>query len=170
MKKLLILALGAMLLAACGPNRDKELENITNHEQEISVLNVASDIEKAHEMMNLYRQFVANFPDDSLAPVFMLRMAEINLNMGESEQAVAILDSIIDLYPGFEEVGGCQFLKGQAYEANQQYDLAREAYTEFVEKYPDHYLAADTRKMLPYVGLTPEEQLEAILDSAEPED
>jgi hypothetical protein len=31
-----------------------------------------------------------------------------------------------------------------------------------VETYPDHVLAADTRKMLPLVGLTPEEQLEAI--------
>ena len=56
-------------------------------------------------------------------------------------------------------------MKGSAYEQNQQYDLAREAYTEFVEKYPDHVLAPDTRKMLPYIGLTPEEQLEAIMNS-----
>ena len=67
------------------------------------------------------------------------------------------------LYPGFEDIAMCQFLKGQAYEANQQYDLAREAYTEFVNNYPDHILAADTRKMIPLIGMTPEEQLEAIL-------
>ena len=164
MKKILSIVLGLMLLTACGPNREKELENIEQHEKELSEFNITADVDKAHNLIDLYRHYVETFPDDSLSPIFMFRAAEISINIGEQEYAVAVLDSIIDLYPGYEELPACQFMKGQAYESNQQYDLAREAYTEFVEKYPDHYLAADTRKMIPLIGLTPEEQLEAILN------
>ena len=77
-----------------------------------------------------------------------------------------MLDSVITLYPGYDDIAGCHFLKGQAYENNEQYDKAREAYTLFVTNYPDHYLAPDTRKMLPYIGMTPEEMLDAILANA----
>ena len=44
-------------------------------------------------------------------------------------------------------------MKGYAYEVAEQIDQAREAYTYFVENYPDHYLAADTKKMIPFLGM-----------------
>lgn len=159
------------VLVSCGnknatPDRDMLADSIGSMEHRLATYSVATDPEKAAQMVALYRQFAENFPDDSLAPIYMMRSAEIQVNTGSFEEAVATLDSIIALYPGFEDIAGCQFLKGLAYEQNQQYDLAREAYTEFVTKYPDHVLAADTRKTLPYIGLTPEEQLEAILANA----
>lgn len=168
MKKIAILTLGALLAVACGhknavPDHDALIDSIGNAEQNLAYFAVGADTAKANHIIGLYSLFVSNFPDDSLAPVYMLRTAEVQINTGSFEAGIGTLDSIIALYPGFEDIAMCQFLKGQAYEANQQYDLAREAYTEFVSNYPDHVLAADTRKMLPLVGLTPEEQLEAIL-------
>ncbi|MGX8713508.1 MAG: tetratricopeptide repeat protein [bacterium] len=168
MKKIAILTLGALLAVACGnkkdvPGHDELIDSISAMEQNLATYSVTADTAKAHAILAMYNQFVENYPDDSLAPIYMLNAAEININLSDYEQGISLLDSIITLYPGFEDVAMCQFLKGQAYEQNQQYDLAREAYTEFVTKYPDHLLAADTRKMIPLVGLTPEEQLEAIL-------
>lgn len=157
-----------LILASCG-NKEKALDHdelidsIGNMEQRLAAYSITADTAKANQMLSLYNQFVESYPDDSLAPVYLMNAAEININLSNYEQGLNLLDSIITLYPGFEEIGMCQFLKGQAYEQNQQYDLAREAYTEFVTNYPDHVLAADTRKMIPLVGLTPEEQLEAIL-------
>ncbi|MBR1766826.1 MAG: tetratricopeptide repeat protein [Bacteroidales bacterium] len=168
MKKTLILAIGALLLAACGNNGKKALnhdelvDSIESMSKSLSAFAVATDTAKANQMVALYGQFVEGYPDDSLAPVYLFKKAEINITMGNFEQGAAILDSIISLYPGYEEVDGCMFLKGWAYEQNQQYDLAREAYTEFVTTYPDHVLAADTRKSLPYLGMTPAEQLAAV--------
>ena len=86
-----------------------------------------------------------------------------------TEQAVGLLDSVINLYPGFEDLGGCWFMKGYAYENAERFDEAREAYNYFVENYPEHYLAADTRKTLPYLGMTAAEMFEAIMGSAEEE-
>ena len=91
--------------------------------------------------------------------------SRISLSM--ADRAVCILDTIISQYPGFEDIGGCYFLKGYAFETAEQFDSARTAYTYFVENYPDHPLAADTRRSLDYLGMTPEEMLEAILANAE---
>ena len=170
MKKNIIAILALFLTAACGnknetPDRDLLVDSIEVMEQGLANFSVNADIDKANHMVALYSLFANSFPDDSLAPIYMLRAAEIGINIGNFETSIATLDSIMELYPGYEDIPLCQFMKGSAYEQNQQYDLAREAYTEFVEKYPDHVLAPDTRKMLPYIGLTPEEQLEAIMNS-----
>jgi len=169
MKKIAIITLGTLLAVACGhnngtPDHDALIDSISNIEQEQlqSYFAIGTDMDKANHIIELYSMFVSNFPDDSLAPVYMLRTAEVQINTGNFENAISTLDSIMLIYPGFEDIAMCQFMKGRAYEDNQQYDLAREAYTEFVNNYPDHVLAADTRKLLPLVGLTPEEQFEAI--------
>ena len=162
-----ILLLGLLLLASCSPNREKQLKAIEEQEQALSTLDMISDDSDLSNMLSLYRTFAKDFPDDSLAPVFLQRAADMNISLGQPEQAISLLDSIINLYPGFEDLGGCWFLKGYAYETAEQYDKARENYTYFVENYPEHDLANDTRKTLPYLGMSPEEMLEAILKSNE---
>ena len=161
-----LFALAVLLMAACGPNRENMIDNIEEHEMRLSTMDVNSSDNEAATVLGLYRQFVAKFPDDSLAPAYLLRAADLCINIGQPEQAVAILDSVIDLYPGFEDVAGCCFLKGYAYELAGHYDEAREAYTYFVENYPEHYLAEDARKTIPYIGMTPEEMFEAIMANA----
>ena len=167
MKKIAIITLGALIALSCGhkvetPDHNALIDSISNEEQNLTRFAVGTDTAKANHIIALYNLFVENFPEDSLAPIYMLRTAEVQINTGNFEDGINSLDSIMALYPGFEDIAMCQFMKGKAYEDNQQYDLAREAYGEFVENYPDHVLAADTRKMLPLIGLTPEEQLEAI--------
>lgn len=158
---------GVLLLAACGPNREKQLKAIEEQEQALSSLDMITDDSDLDAMLSLYRTFAADFPDDSLAPVYLQRAADISISKGRQDQAVALLDTVISLYPGFEDIGGCWFLKGYAYETAGQYDSARAAYTYFVENYPSHDLANDTRKTLPYLGMSPEEMLEAILGETE---
>lgn len=167
MKKILILFVSVMLVAACSsPNREKELEKIAEHEQKLSAIDVSSDDSAALEMLALYRQFAADFPEDSLAPAFMARAADLCINLGMNDDAVNLLDSIITLYPGYEDIAGCYFLKGYAYESAERYDEAKEAYNYFVENYPDHYLAADTRVMINYIGMSPEDMFDAIMANA----
>lgn len=165
-KRLLISAVCLVVLAACAPNREKQLKAIEAHEQALSTLDMISEDSELDEMLTLYRTFAHDFPDDSLAPVYMQRAADMSISLGRPEQAVALLDSIINFYPGFEDIGGCWFLKGYAYETAEQYDQAREMYTYFVETYPEHSLANDTRTTLPYLGMPTEEMLEAILANA----
>ena len=92
-----------------------------------------------------------------------MRAADVMTNIGRCDEAIEYLDRIIDNYPDYSDLAGCYFLKGYAYEQAEQYDLAREAYTYFVKTYPNHVLANDTRTMLPYLGLAPEEMLDMLL-------
>lgn len=167
MKKILTLIAGIALLAACNtPDREKEINNIAEHEQMLSAIDVSSDDNAAIELLGLYRKFAADFPEDSLAPTYMTKAADLCINLGKNEDAVALLDSVISLYPGYEDIAGCYFLKGYAYENAEQYEEAKEAYTYFVENYPEHYLAADTKVMLNYIGMNPEEMFDAIMANA----
>lgn len=160
-----------LLLTACSTSNTEDPQPLTQEAllDSIDSMDLALredlqfDTSKSSKMVAWCLEYAERFPEDSMAPVYLLKTAQIQINGGEFEQGLSILDSIIELYPGFEDVAICQYLKGQAYEQNQQYDKAREAYTLFVTEYPDHYLAPDTRKMLPLVGLSPEEQLEKVL-------
>ncbi len=165
MKRLIFCLIGLALLASCSPNRKKQLKNIEQHEQALSTLDRLADDQEVDELLALYRTFAADFPEDSLAPVYLMRAADIENNLGNHEESIALLDTIISLYPGFEDLGGCWFLKGYAYETAEQFDSARSVYTYFVENYPEHSLASDTRKTLPYLGMSAEEMLEAILNA-----
>lgn len=169
MKKTLLIIAASLLMIACGQDREKEIKNIEQHEIELSTIDISSDDSAAVEMVALYRKFANDFPDDSLAPAYMQRAAEISINLGQTDQAISLLDSIITLYPSYEDVAGCYFMKGYAYEVAEQIDQAREAYTYFVENYPDHYLAADTKKMINFLGMTPEDMFDAIMNLANDE-
>ena len=116
-----------LLMAACStPNREKELQKIEEHEQMLSAIDISSDDNAAMELLALYRQFANDFPEDSLAPAFMARAADLCINLGKSDDAVNLLDSVITLYPGYEDIAGCYFLKGYAYENAEKYDEAKE--------------------------------------------
>jgi tetratricopeptide (TPR) repeat protein len=167
MKKILFFPIGLALLASCnninneGLSRDELIDSIETLDS-LDAYDMVANPEKANEIIALFNQFVNQYPDDSLTPIYLMKMAETQIALGEFEQGIANLDSIILRHPDFEDVAGCQFLKGWAYEQNEQYDEAREAYTEFVTRYPDHVLAADVKKTLPLVGLSPEEQLKKV--------
>lgn len=169
----IVFAFCLSVLVACGSNNEETIDTLSQESLVDSIdsldLSLREDFKidtaKSNKMIAWCLEYANRFPEDSLAPVYMLKSAQIQINGGNFEQGLATLDSIIELYPGFEDVAICQYLKGQAYEQNQEYEKAREAYTLFVTNYPDHYLAPDTRKMLPLVGLSPEEQLQKVLDS-----
>lgn len=166
MKKTAIVLVAAVLMAACGADREKEIKNISDHEVALSTIDISMDDSEAVEMLELYRQFAADFPEDSLTPGYLMRAADLCINIGQTEQAISLIDTVLTLYPGYEDIAGCYFMKGYAYDSAEQYEEAREAYTYFVENYPDHYLANDTRKMLDYLGMTPEEMFDAVMNAA----
>jgi len=166
MKKIALIAIMAAMVAACGPSREERIEQIEDYEDSIFELSIAADTATADELTAMYVAFADKYPADSLTPQYLLKAAEVQSNVLHTDRAVGLFDRVIANYPDFEDVPICYFLKGKAYEDNSQYDEAKQAYQTFVDMFPDHYLADQSRSMIPLVGMSPEEMLANILDGA----
>ena len=167
MKKIALLTFAALLMVACGPSREDRINQIEEFEDSIFESAIAADPEVADQLTALYVAFADKYPNDSLSPEYLMKAAEVQGNVLHSDRAVELFDRVIADYPDFNEVPMCYFLKGNALELNSQIDEAKAAYEEFLEKYPDHYMAEQTRIMLPRIGMSPEEMLADILDHAD---
>lgn len=156
----------AAMVVACGPSREERIEQIEDFEDSIFELAIAADTATADELTDMYIAFADKYPADTLTPQFLLKAAEVQSNVLHTERAIELFDRVIEDYPDFEDVPICYFLKGKAYEDNSQYDEAKQAYQTFVDKYPDHYMAEQTRHIISRVGMSPEEMLADILANA----
>jgi tetratricopeptide (TPR) repeat protein len=166
MKKLFLLMAATAMLVACGPSREERVNEILDFEDSVFEYAIGADPATADQLTDLYVAFADNYPTDSLTPQFLMKGAEMQSNVIHTERAIELFDRIINDYPYFSEVPMCYFLKGNAYDLNSQYEEAKAAYQVFVDKYPDHFMAADTRKLIPLVGMTPEEIFEYNLNRA----
>lgn len=166
MKKIALLTLAAIVMVACGPSRQERIDQIENFEDSIFETAIAADPDVADQLTDLYVAFADKYPGDTLSPQYLLKAADMQSNVLHTERAVELFDRIIADYPDFSEVPMCYFLKGNALELNSQIDEAKAAYEEFLAKYPDHYMAEQTRIMLPRIGMSPEEMLADILEHA----
>ncbi len=160
MKKILFLLLASAALVACGPGREERVDEILDFEDSIFVNAIVADTATADKLTDLYLAFADKYPNDTLTPQFLMKGAEMQSNVLHTKRAIELFDRVINNYPDFSEVPMCYFLKGNAYDLNCQYTEAKEAYQIFVDKYPDHFMASDTRKLIPLVGMTPEEIFE----------
>ncbi len=166
MKRTLLILILAALVVACGPSKEERIDQIEDLEDSIFESAMVADEDAADQLTQLYTDFADKYPSDSLSPQYLLKAAEIQSNVLHTDRSIALFDRIINDYPDFEHVPICYFLKGIAYESNSQFDEAKAAYQTFVDKYPDHYMAEQTRLMIPKVGMSPEEMLDQILANA----
>lgn len=165
MKKIKTLALLTMVLCmvACANQREKDLKAIVDYENSIDINNHRVNIETGENLILLYINFCKNNPADSLAPVYMAKAADVAANIGRIDLAIKYLDKVIAEYPNYEKVDECYFFKGFVYETvEKNTQKAQEAYTAFVEKYPTHPWAEDTKKIIENLSLSDAELLEMI--------
>lgn len=168
MKKIALLVFAAVLFVACGPNREKLIDEINTFEEVINESPIAAaNPATADSLTDLYVTFVDKFEKDSLAPVFLLKAGEVQSNVLHTEHAVEIFDRLIENYPDFEDLPMCYYLKANAYDMNSQYEEAKAAYEFFVQKYPNHFMARAAQVSLDHIGMSPEEMLADILAHAD---
>lgn len=166
MKKIVMMAFSALMMVACGPSREERISQIEDFEDSIFESAIAANPETADQLTDMYVAFANKYPNDTLSPQYLLKAADMQSNVLHTARALELFDRVIDEYPDFDEVPMCYFLKGNALELNSQIEEAKAAYEEFLAKYPNHYMAEQTRMMLPRIGMSPEEMLADILEHA----
>lgn len=154
--------LGFMLIfSACTPSKEKLREKIiaaetalfSNNHQEFSF-----DTKQSYATIAAYQEFVDAFPDDTAAPEYLFKKADLYRSLKEGEKSIQTYNHILEQYPDYHKAAYCLFLKGFVLE-NEMMNIekAKEAYQSFLEKYPQHDLAKDVQFSLQNLGKSPEE-------------
>ncbi len=153
-KTISFVILAMIAFSGCKPAKDKTVEKITVLENELLSATVKIDSTKAQQLIDLYVSYVDQFKTDSVSPVYLLKAADISMNIMKHTQSINLLDKIIFDYPNFSKTSDCLFLKAFIYE-NQTNDLekAEKTYKEFLEKYPDSELAPSARAAVENMGV-----------------
>jgi outer membrane protein assembly factor BamD (BamD/ComL family) len=155
---LVLLILVVILIAGCGPSREKKVARIEQLEKQLfSPDAVSFDKSKADSLVALYSDFLLTNPTDSLAPAYLFKAANISMNAGKPAEAVKMFDQYMKEYPDQPKAPMCLFLKAFTLE-NQlgELDRSRESYLLFIEKYPTHEFASQAQLALMNLGKSPE--------------
>lgn len=166
--KVVVLAAAATLaFSSCRhtpkePTRDELAHTIDSIEAPIlhNARLESIDTAQGNQLVSLYVQFADAFPDDSLAPSYLHRAAQVANGMNLIDDMTTYYDRVIDNYPEYEKLDECYYEKGIALDNAGRKDEAREAYTEFLEAYPTHFLVNDIRIALQMLDIRDEMLME----------
>lgn len=168
MRQLLILA-SVMLMAGCGQPESEEtpieeMEGLMRQQAEM-------DTALAFDLTAAYLSFAEQNPNDSMAPVYLSRAADIFKEIdGKELKAVNTYNKVLVEYKNHPLAARSVFMIGYVFDDKlKSKERAAKSYRYFVETYPDHELASDAKNLLALVEdtLTDEEVVAKWLKEAE---
>lgn len=157
-KSIILFISSLIILTACGPSKEKRVIRIAEVEKRLFSTEAYSfSKESADSLVNMYKEYIAKYPDDTLSPGFLFKAANVAMNNNEAQQAIGFFDQYITSYPTAPKAAMCLFFKGFIYENMlRDLDRAREIYLQFIEKYPKDEFVDDAHMALMNLGKTPE--------------
>lgn len=149
-KNILSICCGIFMIASCNsgakePTHDELAKMIDSLETPLMVESryESVDTAKGNEIISLYLKFADTYPKDTLAPLYLYNAARVACGMGLIDDMTTYYDRVIDNYPDFSKLAECYYEKGIALDNAGRKNEARIAYQEFLEMFPDHFLAND---------------------------
>ncbi|WP_290663216.1 tetratricopeptide repeat protein [Ignavibacterium sp.] len=156
MKKFYVLVFFIGLIAC-----SKSLENDFNKANELLKQNKIE--EAVAELVKIAESGDKNFSPKALAQLATIYQNKMDKSISDSEsadKAQFYFRTLYDKYPEHPDAPKALFMSAfiLANELNK-YDEATKSYKLFLEKFPEHELAASAKQELEYIGLSPEEIL-----------
>jgi len=151
----------ALMIASCNPSKEKLQKNIANAEAELFKNEKGTfvfDDKLAVKAIEAYSAYVAAYPEDSIAPEYLFKKADLFRSLKDAGKSIETYNAIIEKYPDYKKVPYCLFLKGFIFENELNNTAkAKESYEAFLVKYPNHDLADDVQFSLNNLGKSPEQ-------------
>lgn len=164
-KTTIIISLVIMVMTSgCQPSVEKKSDLTTREsidQLEATLFNTENntlDKKKAVELSRLYEQWAMENPDSVNAPDYLLKAADVSMNMNNPRRSIGLFDQILKNYPTSQVASSALFLKAFVYDDQlKDYVNAGKFYAEFIEKYPKNPFTNDAVASLKNLGKTPEE-------------
>jgi outer membrane protein assembly factor BamD (BamD/ComL family) len=152
------------LMFGCQQPAEKEVTKTTEEsiaELESSLFDSESntlDRKKANELSYLYEKWAHENKENVEAPSYLLKAADISMNLNNPRRSIGLFDQILKNYPQSKQASSSAFLKAFVYDDQlKDYVNAGKYYTEFIEKYPESPFINDAEASLKNLGKSPEE-------------
>ena len=151
-------ALILAVLLACSSQSDN-IDNIAKLET-LLYSNSQSEFD-AHTAENLigeYELFVQTYPQDTLAPAYLFKAAELAMAIRSSAKAIELYGKVYNDYPDNPKAGTSLFLMGFVND-DQVKNLAeaQKYYRRFIAEFPEHNLIDDAAFSLQNLGKSDED-------------
>ncbi len=164
-KSLLFIFTGIFLFVACSqkekeseektdePNQEVMYEEIIELEQKLFE-KTEPDAVLAQQMIDKYVNYANKFHEDTNAPEFLFKAAEIAMNFGQPANSVNYLSRIEARYKEYDKYGACLFLKAYIYDYYlKDKEQAEKYYQKFIDEFPEHNLVEDANAALMFLDL-----------------
>ena len=124
MTRYLVIALFAgLILASCSPSASKkaaEIEKLANELKESGKQN-KQDKNQVKELMNDYQYYIKTFPNDSLTPVYLMRVGEFYRASFSPDSAIYCYSQVYTRFPAYPKANVALFLEAYTL-ANEKHD------------------------------------------------
>ncbi len=142
-------------IASCDPQntRDRQVERLG--EMEAEVLRNLSDTARIRALARAYRKLADEEPQDTACAEFLFKAGLLYRNIpGEGLRAVEHFRLLATRYADHRLAPEAKFNEALTWEVDvEQRQPAAEAYTDFLNKYPDHSLAPLVREQLDLIRI-----------------
>lgn len=164
----------SLLFAAC--NGVSEEEKMVQQEKDELAAKIDSlenvlfgpeanvDKEAAAQLLQAYIKFTDTYPADDRTPDYLYKGAGIARGVGVHSRALKMYQRILDDYPEFGKQAETHFLIAFTYDNDlKEIDLAKDAYQDVINKFPEHEFADQAKERLKTIDLSDEELIELFM-------
>ncbi|MBO4568097.1 MAG: membrane lipoprotein lipid attachment site-containing protein [Bacteroidales bacterium] len=156
MKKLLFLAVIALVFAGCSNN--DPAKRINELEKQAFLTEGAIVPEVASDLVSAYCDYADANPNDAMSPEYLFKAVDVSMNLNEPQRTISIIDKLMADYPDYPRTQAALFVKAFIFETKyNNLDMAKKLYEQYLEQYPDGEFADDCRASIEFLGLSPEE-------------
>ena len=149
------------MMASCqtAPAEDPLKASIEKMEVEIKE-HVELDTSVARKLTDAYLEYAGLHPEDSIAPYYLSRAAEIYKEMpGKALTAVVTYNKVLTAYPESPLAPRAVFMIGFVFDDKlKDSTRAVKSYNHFLKEYPNHPMADDARQLLQMLSDTLSEE------------
>ncbi|MBN4071128.1 tetratricopeptide repeat protein [Crocinitomix catalasitica] len=120
------------------------------------------------EAVTMFQDFAGIFPDDSEAPDYLFKASDLSLSLNMPEKSIKILGRIINEYPDYNRMEDVMFNKASHLDFEiRDTSRAKEAYKDFIAKYPNSDLVDDAESRIENIRYSLEELADKFIKELE---